>query len=532
LRVWGALVLATLIAATAGALESTGVLLGHDARLAKGVAVLLTFGLCMYGVHIAVRPLIALRDAIAAWPDRSVDPRAIAGLRGPRELGDLAWTYARMASAVEREMQQQQLAQERLRASEQRTRAILESALDGIATLDAQGRVLELNQRAQRILGIAADAAIGRRLGALVRARDAESARALEAALSAAPRTVSEPIPASAASRSLSVEYNAQRLDGSTLSLEISLVAIDEPGLELRIAVLRDVSERLRNQTQSLQAHKLESIGQLAAGIAHEINTPTQYIGDNARFLSRAFEDLQPLLRAYRELEEGARRGSVEPAQLQRLTELRAKADADFLIGEIPHAISQSLEGIERVAGLVRSMKEFSHPGRNEQSVVDLNRAIESTLVVARNEWKYVAEMRTQLDADLPAVRCLPGELNQVVLNLVVNAAQAIGAVVDAGRKTKGCIEVRTLRDGEHALIEIRDDGDGIPLEIQGRIFDPFFTTKPVGQGSGQGLPIARHVVVDKHGGSLDFESQPGRGTCFRVRIPIAGLPQQEARAA
>jgi len=532
LRVWGALLLVTVIAATALALESTRAWWGHDARTAKAVALLLAFAFGMYAVHLAVRPMIALRDAIAAWPARSFDPRAIVSLRGPRELGDLAWTCARMARAVEREMREQQLARERLRASEQRSRAILESALDGILTLDEQARVLELNGRAQRILGLEAAAAVGRPLAALARARDAENARALEHALSTTPRTVRNAEHASGSPQPSALEYHAQRIDGSTLALEISLLTLEEPGGVLRIAVLRDISERLRDQAQSLQAQKLESIGQLAAGIAHEINTPTQYVGDNARFLSRAFEDLQPLLQAYRELEERARDGRVEAEQLQRIAAVRAAADADFLLGEIPQAIAQSLEGIERVAGLVRAMKEFSHPGRAEQTVVDLNRAVESTLVVARNEWKYVADMHTELDAALPAVRCLPGELNQVVLNLVVNAAQAIGGAVEAGRKSKGRIEVRTRRDGEHAQIEVHDDGEGIPPEIQSRIFDPFFTTKPVGKGSGQGLAIARHVVVDKHGGTLDFETRPGRGTCFRVRIPIAGLPATEERVA
>jgi signal transduction histidine kinase len=189
---------------------------------------------------------------------------------------------------------------------------------------------------------------------------------------------------------------------------------------------------------------------------------------------------------------------------------------------EIPRALNQSLEGVDRVAKIVRAMKEFSHPAR-EKTATDLNRAIQSTITVASNEWKYVAEVDMDLDTNLPAVHCSPAEFNQVVLNMVVNAAHAIADVVGDGSKGKGKIRVKTRPDGDWAIVEISDSGCGMPAHIQQRIFDPFFTTKEVGKGTGQGLAIAHNVVVDKHGGTIKVVSSPGAGTTFIIRLPIGG---------
>jgi signal transduction histidine kinase len=268
-----------------------------------------------------------------------------------------------------------------------------------------------------------------------------------------------------------------------------------------------------------LQAQKLEAIGQLAAGIAHEINTPTQYVGDNLRFLKESFGELDSLLAQLVEL-------GGEPA-----SHLLGEADFDYLKEEIPRALNQSLEGVDRVAKIVRAMKEFSHPAR-EKTATDLNRAIQSTVTVASNEWKYVAEIELDLDAQLPAVHCSPAEFNQVVLNMIVNAAHAITDVVGDGGKGKGKITVRTRSDGEWAIVEIKDSGSGMPPHIQQRIFDPFFTTKEVGKGTGQGLAIAHNVIVDKHGGTIKVSSTPGAGTTFTIRLPIGGTKSEPETAA
>ncbi len=291
-----------------------------------------------------------------------------------------------------------------------------------------------------------------------------------------------------------------------------------------------EIADRNKMEIQLRHAQKMESIGQLAAGIAHEINTPTQYIGDNTRFVQDAVGELLALVDAMEMLTAP----DAAPPSAEWLADFRARmarADLGYLRQEIPKAITQSLDGVARVARIVRAMKEFSHPGTTEKTPLNLNHAIESTLTVATNEWKYVAELVTDFDSALPPVPCLPGEFNQVVLNIVVNASHAIADVVGDGGQGKGTITVSTRRDGEWAELRIRDTGTGIPEHARQRIFDPFFTTKGVGKGTGQGLAIAHSVVVEKHGGTLHFETELGQGTTFVIRLPLRA-PAAERRVA
>jgi two-component system NtrC family sensor kinase len=273
------------------------------------------------------------------------------------------------------------------------------------------------------------------------------------------------------------------------------------------------------------QAQKLESVGQLAAGIAHEINTPIQYVGDNMRFVQESFVGLNRLLQDYHALAE-ATRGNVSTTEaLAKVDSSSQEADLDYLGREIPLALKQSLDGVTAVANIVRAMKDFSHPGSVEKSPTDLNQALQTTIIVARNEWKYAADLETDLAPDLPLVPCLPGEFNQVILNLIVNAAHAIGDVIKQQPGTKGIIRLTTKRDGAWAEIRVSDTGGGIPEAVRPRIFEPFFTTKEVGKGTGQGLAIARSTIVKKHGGTLTFESTMGQGTTFIIRLPIPTAP-------
>ena len=254
----------------------------------------------------------------------------------------------------------------------------------------------------------------------------------------------------------------------------------------------------------------------MAAGIAHEINTPIQYVGDNTRFLRDAFTSLDRLLQSYDRLL-GATPGNPLAAEMHKLAR---SARLDYLRAEIPKSIEDSLEGVGRVAQIVKAMKEFSHPGSSEKTAVDLNHAIDSTILVCRNEWKYVADVKTDFDATLPVVNCVPGEFNQVILNLIVNASHAIADVVAAQPGSKGAIKVATRHDGEWAEIRVCDTGGGIPESAQPHVFNPFFTTKGVGKGTGQGLAIAHTVIVQKHGGSITFDTGSS-GTVFIVRIPV-----------
>jgi PAS domain S-box-containing protein len=287
------------------------------------------------------------------------------------------------------------------------------------------------------------------------------------------------------------------------------------------IIIGADITERKAMEDMLAQTEKLKSIGQLAAGIAHEINTPTQYVGDNSRFLQDAFQDIIQVLSSYEQLLHAVKSDTVTADLIGKLEDVIEEADAQYLIEEIPTAIEHTLEGVGRIAKIVRAMKEFSHPGQEEKTPIDINKSIESTITVARNEWKYVADMVTEFDESMPAVDCLPGEFNQVILNLIINAAHAIGDVVKTQSAEKGVIKISTRKRDDFAEIHISDTGAGIPEEIRHRIFDPFFTTKEMGKGTGQGLAIAHSVIIEKHGGTLDLDSAEGKGTSFSICLPI-----------
>ena len=265
-----------------------------------------------------------------------------------------------------------------------------------------------------------------------------------------------------------------------------------------------DITERKAAEQRMASGERLESIGRLAAGVAHEINTPIQYLNDSVSFISEGVTELL----AY-----------IDKLHAAMAPKAEADEDIEYLREELPPALTRVSDGLSRIAEIVRSMKDFSHADQNEMSQVDINRAVNSTLVIARSEYKMVADLETEF-ATLPAITCHGGQINQVVLNLVVNAAHAIADVTkDSGGRGK--ITVKTAVVDDHVVISIADTGGGIPVQIRGNIFDPFFTTKEVGRGTGQGLSIARSVVK-AHGGALDFETEIGKGTTFFIRLPIA----------
>ena len=293
----------------------------------------------------------------------------------------------------------------------------------------------------------------------------------------------------------------------SERELQRHLVSLEET-IRTRTASVEAINEQLREQMRLRAAvelelglaQKLESVGRLAAGIAHEINTPIQYISDSVYFLQSAFSDLLRVL-------------PIVPTDA-----VDSVVDLAFLREEIPQAIERTMEGTQRVATIVRAMKEFAHPDASEKMLADLNRTLETTLLIARNEYKYVATVDLQC-GELPEVKCNVGELSQVFLNLIVNSAHALA---DVGRDTDtGRITIRTALAGEWAELTFEDNGCGIPQDVIDKIYDPFFTTKEVGRGSGQGLAIARSIIVDKHSGRINVVSTPGHGTCFTVRLPV-----------
>ncbi len=316
-------------------------------------------------------------------------------------------------------------------------------------------------------------------------------------------------------------DWMHRRIDGQTFSATVLLTRMALDDQVFLQATVRDVSQQKALETELSHARKLEAVGQLAAGIAHEINTPTQFVSDSIHFLREACDNQQELIGQYRLLVDTIGRQSGHEELLAQIREAEEKADIDYFREHIPGSFERCFDGLERIGAIVGAMKDFAHPDQKEKVSADLNQAIQATLTIAKNECKYVADVETEL-GDLPPVVCHIGELNQVFLNLLVNAAHAIAdALGDTGGRGK--IRVRTRAEGEHVLVEIEDTGTGIPEKVRDRVFDPFFTTKEVGKGSGQGLAIARSIVTNKHGGTLTFRTQEGQGTTFIIRIPVDG---------
>jgi signal transduction histidine kinase len=325
---------------------------------------------------------------------------------------------------------------------------------------------------------------------------------------------------ASPSTRELDLEHRVVAFGKNSTVRVTATIARDASGAPVCIrGISVDVTRQKAIEAELQQAQKLESVGRLAAGVAHEINTPVQFVGDSLHFVRESFPALARAVAALRELRaRAASEPQLEPAYTAAVN-AESDADLDYMLEQTPRALERSAEGLERVATIVRSLKEFAHPDQKEMTSVDLNHAIESTLTIARNEYKYVADVVTEF-GELPPITCHAGEINQAVLNIVVNASHAIEDVVKASGG-RGTIKVVTRLEGEAAVISVADTGGGIPDEIRPRIFEPFFTTKEVGRGTGQGLALARSVIVDKHHGELSFESERGRGTVFTLRIPV-----------
>lgn len=397
-----------------------------------------------------------------------------------------------------------------------RTQAIVDSAAEAIVIFDSHGAIDSFNPAAEAIFGCSAQDARGWNITNFL-----PDVPFCNVELDGLVEIICD----SGAS-----EVTGRKADGQNIPLELVIGSFEHGSQLFYTALMRDLTRRLQLETQLSHSQKMESVGQLAAGIAHEINTPIQYVGDNTRFLKNSFDDMLALVAQYQELLDATSSLVPDPTLHDAIRKLEDSIDLPFLKEEIPAAISQTLEGTESVAKIVRAMKDFSHPGTEEKQQINLNQAVESTLLVSKNVWKYHCELATKFDPNLPLVPCLPGDLNQALLNLVTNAAHAIESAIKGGPKKLGVLTVSTAREGDWAVIEVADTGTGIPESIRNRIFDPFFTTKPMGQGTGQGLAITYNIIVEKHGGELQVESEVGVGTTFRVRIPLTAASSDDIR--
>lgn len=379
--------------------------------------------------------------------------------------------------------------------------------------LGDEDRILLWNARAEQILGCSASDAVGRPLETCPIPWDGER---IAEGLGRCGRSC-EPV----------------RIDGlvcegpggARKELGVTLIPLgDSPLHGLRTVISgADITARRLLEEQLAQAQKMQAIGHLAAGIAHEISTPAQFVGDNTHFLREAFDDLHRIIRDFQAVASAVREGGPPAEALAAADAAVRDLDLAYLAAEIPLAIAHILDGVGRISKIVRSMKFFAHPGDAAKTPLSLNEAIESTIVISRNAWKYVADVDTDLDPHLPPVPGQRGEINQVLLNLITNAAHAIAEKLGPGATDKGRIRIASSHRDGWVEIRVQDSGAGIPEAIRRQVFDLFFTTKEEGVGSGQGLAIAHSVIVEKHGGVLTFESAPGAGTTFIIRLPAGG---------
>jgi len=424
------------------------------------------------------------------------------------EIGEIAQKYNQVIEKIKKRENQLQI-------SAIESRSVIDTAFDAFISADSSGIIKKWNKRAEEIFGWSEEEALGRGFYSLIVPEKyrGDCRLGIERAVNLMRVTYTQ--------AKHKMEYMALNKDNREVPVEISISPLVSGDKILFNAFISDITERRNLQIQLNHVQKLESIGQLAAGIAHEINTPLQFIGDNTRFIQDSMEELIPLINEYQILSGNPGNEKLSMI-LKQLEERYEEKDVGFLLQEIPDAVEQSLEGINRVTKIVAAMKEFSHPGMSEKKLNDINKAIETTINVSRNEWKYVAELDTDLAPDLPLIPCYLNDINQVVLNLIINGAHSIKDKLNESENDKGKIAISSRVKGDSVEIRIADTGMGIPEEIRPKIFDPFFTTKEVGRGTGQGLSIAHTIVVKKHQGTIDFETEVGKGTAFKIKLPLS----------
>jgi PAS domain S-box-containing protein len=444
--------------------------------------------------HQIIRPLSRLGAVVRRWEQGELCARVEVDVND--EIGALAGAFNRMGDAVA-------LRQGQVEAAEARFRTLIETMPDAV-TLHKEGKIIYSNPSFHDLLG----------------ARDADLLGVdLKAIL---PGRAGPPTAAAGA-----IHEERWTVGGRAVLVEVRERAVTEGGSWATMLIARDVTERRQLQTQLMQSEKLAAIGTLAAGVAHEINTPVQFVSDSLDFVRDGLQDLTALLERHREVSRAVQERHEAEALATAALSADASARLPYLRENMPPALERIADGLGRIATIVRSLKVFAHPDRQSMAPADLNRAIESTLIMSRSEYRYVADVITDL-GDLPPVTCFAGEVNQAILNIIVNASHAIADNVN-GTARRGQITIRSRLVGDAAVIDIGDTGGGIPEAVRTRIFDPFFTTKEVGKGTGQGLAIARAVVVEKHGGELTFDTELGKGTTFHLKLPVRHTRQQEA---
>jgi PAS domain S-box-containing protein len=453
--------------------------------------------------HISLRQLFLEQDL---QPPESFQPGQIHEMHALRKDGTRFFAEIIIYSDQEKTEQGWLLAirditarknvEELLQQANTEKEQLLEAMTAIIIRVDPRGHIMYWNRPTEQATGVLSSEALGNEIGALPIQWDRDNLlTAIAKCQSLCERT---PL----------AEMIVTLPDGNKRILGITANPITQPQSNQTEVLLlgSDITEKTIIEQQLEQKNKLEAIGQLAAGVAHEINNPIQFISSNLRYLNEHYSDLQLM--------------NLQDPAFTALPKV-AREKVDKIRADYPNAIQQSISGVERIIRIVSALRNFSHPGTGDRVLSNLNRGLESTVEVSRNEWKHIAEVELKLDPDLPVIECNPGEINQVFLNIIINASHAIKDASGWNPSTLGHILITSSHTDQFVDIRISDSGTGIPDHIRQRVFDPFFTTKEVGRGTGQGLAISHNIIVNKHKGRLYFESEEGKGTTFIIQLPI-----------
>lgn len=398
-----------------------------------------------------------------------------------------------------------------LRRGNTRFRTFLENSPMGVMIINSNKEIVDVNSHALEILNLEKKDVIGQMCYEYACSYEKDKCPVFDAGV-----------------KLDRVERVISLADGRKITILKSVRSIEIDGRKLAVETFIDISdikkteeERLLLEKQLYQSQKLEAIGTLSAGIAHEINTPIQFVSDNTSFISEAFSHLMDAIDCYRKLVVDCSNGLNLSEVMDKFNQISEDAALDYLKEEVPLAIQQAKEGLARVEAIVGAMKNFSYMGTTTKSLSDINDAVKNTVLVTFNEWKHFVELNMDLDPDLPQILCHISDINQVLMNLIMNSTHAVMDVVGQQSKVKGNVSIKTYTENENIVVAISDTGSGIPKKIQDQIFNPFFTTKPIGQGTGQGLSMAYSVIVEKHGGTISFDTKEGQGSTFFLSLPM-----------
>lgn len=422
------------------------------------------------------------------------------------KLKDLIETYGHMAGMIV----QRTRAVDELRRSRLRFQVLIDNSPVGIMVINSQKVIVEINEAALNLLRRDRLSVVGRPCCDFICVPGEGKCPVFD---------LNEKLEQQ--------EIMLYDIDRTAIPVLKSVSRIDMDGENFVIETFMDLRERKKEEHERLQlekklyqAQKLEGLGIMAAGIAHEVNTPIQYVGDNIRFVQDALVSLVDSVEKYKGLLLRVAQKYPEDNISGHVADIDDSVDIEFIQAELPSALSQAKEGIDRVAKIVNAMKDFSHVDDSEREAADINRSCDGACIITKNVWKYCASLEKDLQPDLPFVDCYLADINQLIINLIINAAHAIQDAKEI-KSEKGKIRVSTRVDKKEVIISVSDNGTGIPCEVRDKVFAPFFTTKVVGRGTGQGLSMAYASVVDKHGGRIWFETETGVGTTFYIALPI-----------